>query len=74
MNTAISLPGQEEYVELVCDFLEHLPKGMVIQRLTGDPHPDELTAPSWSLNKSQTLGLIHERLKARDTWQGRLAP
>lgn len=65
--------GQEEYVELICDFLEHLPKGMVIQRLTGDPHPDELVAPIWSLNKSQTLGRIHETLKARNTWQGRLA-
>jgi len=64
---------QQEYVELVCDFLEHLPKKMVIQRLTGDPHPDELAAPMWSLNKSQTLSMIHERLIKRNTWQGRLA-
>ena len=65
--------GQQEYVNLVCDFLEHLPKDMIIQRLTGDPHPDELAAPMWSLNKNQTLSLIHEELKKRNTWQGRLA-
>jgi radical SAM protein (TIGR01212 family) len=65
--------SQQKYVDLVCDFLEHLPKNMVIQRLTGDPHPDELAAPMWSLNKNQTLSLIHERLKKRHTWQGRLA-
>ena len=65
--------SQQEYVDLVCDFLEHLPKDVVIQRLTGDPHPDELAAPMWSLNKNRTLALIHERLKKRNTWQGRLA-
>ncbi|MDF1591449.1 MAG: TIGR01212 family radical SAM protein [Desulfobacterales bacterium] len=66
--------GQQEYVDLVCDFLEHLPKDMVIQRLTGDPHPDELAAPIWSLDKNRTLALIQERLAKRNTWQGRLAP
>ena len=40
---------QEEYVNLVCDFLELLPPDMVIQRLTGDPHPHELVVPEWSL-------------------------
>ncbi|MEW6673405.1 MAG: TIGR01212 family radical SAM protein [Thermodesulfobacteriota bacterium] len=63
---------QQEYVDLVCDFLEHLPGNMVIQRLTGDPHPDELVAPQWSLKKSETLNLIHARLTDRNTWQGRL--
>jgi len=65
--------SQLEYVDLVCDFLEHLPRNMVIQRLTGDPHPHELVAPLWSLNKNRTLALIHEGLKKRNTWQGRLA-
>ena len=64
--------GQQEYVDLVCDFLERLPSNMVIQRLTGDPHPEELVAPKWALNKSQTLNMIKDRLAARDTWQGKL--
>jgi radical SAM protein (TIGR01212 family) len=64
--------GQQEYVDLVCDFLERLPRDMVIQRLTGDPHPEELVAPKWALNKSQTLNMIKNRLAARDTWQGKL--
>ena len=61
-----------EYVDLVCDFLERTPKRVVIQRLTGDPHPDELVAPHWSLNKKDTLEMIRHRLEQRDTWQGRL--
>jgi radical SAM protein (TIGR01212 family) len=64
---------QEEYVELVCEFLEYLPGNMVIQRLTGDPHPEELVAPEWSLKKNETLALIRTKLEAKDTWQGRLA-
>lgn len=43
--------AQREYVDLVCEFLERLPEDMVIQRLTGDPHPRELVAPQWTLEK-----------------------
>ena len=62
---------QQEYVDLVCDFLERIPPGMVIQRLTGDPHPEELVAPDWSRRKSETLQKINETLEKRDSWQGK---
>ncbi len=62
---------QEEYVDIVCDFLERIPKDMVIQRLTGDPHPDELVAPRWSIQKAETLAQIKETLEKRDSWQGK---
>ncbi len=63
---------QQEYVDLVCDFLEYIPSRVIIQRLTGDPHPAELTAPQWSLKKSDTLAKIKETLEKRDSWQGKL--
>ena len=63
---------QQEYVDLVCDFLERIPSTMVIQRLTGDPHHEELVAPAWSMNKMETLSLIKDTLERRDTRQGRL--
>ena len=63
---------QREYVERVCDVIERLPGEMIIQRLTGDPHPDELAAPLWALRKTETLSMIRDRLAERDTWQGRL--
>jgi len=62
---------QSEYVELVGDFLERLPSRIIIQRLTGDPHRDELVAPMWSLKKSETLQLIKQSLEDRNTWQGK---
>jgi radical SAM protein (TIGR01212 family) len=63
---------QPEYVDLVCDFLERIPPDMIIQRLTGDPHPDELVAPHWALKKSETLAQIRQTLVKRDSWQGKL--
>jgi radical SAM protein (TIGR01212 family) len=62
---------QQQYVDLVCDFLERIPGDMVIQRLTGDPHPEELVAPQWSIKKAQTLSMIKETLEKRDSWQGK---
>ena len=62
---------QEDYAQLVCDFLELLPKNMIIHRLTGDPHPEELVAPLWSMKKKETLALINKTMKERDSWQGK---
>lgn len=64
---------QKEYVDWTCDVLERLPKTAVIHRLTGDPHPDELVAPKWSLDKRGTLTAIEQRLEERDTRQGQPA-
>jgi len=62
---------QQAYVETVCDVIERIPPHVVVQRLTGDPHPDELIAPDWALKKSDTLNRIRLRLEQRDTWQGK---
>ncbi len=62
---------QAEYADLVCEFLEYLPPDMVIQRLTGDPHPEELAAPEWSLDKKGTLKMIAETMEKQDRWQGK---
>jgi radical SAM protein (TIGR01212 family) len=61
---------QDEYVDIVCEFLSLVPESVVIQRLTGDPHPDELVAPVWSRNKKETLSLIEQTLAARNIRQG----
>ena len=61
---------QEEYVRLVCDVLERLPASVVVQRLTGDPHPDELVAPQWSRDKRSTRALILDEMRCRGTVQG----
>jgi len=62
---------REEYAELAVDFLERIPPHIVVQRLTGDPGHSELHAPEWVKQKRNNLKLIQERLKERDTWQGK---
>jgi len=64
---------QTAYVDLVCDFLERIPDDMIVQRLTSDPHPHELVAPHWALNKMETLSRIQAELERRDSRQGRLS-
>jgi radical SAM protein (TIGR01212 family) len=61
---------EEEYVRLVADFLELLPPHLVIHRLTGDPHPEELVAPAWCRDKSRVLAGIREELFHRGSRQG----
>jgi radical SAM protein (TIGR01212 family) len=62
---------REEYIEVAVEFLERIPSRVVIQRLTGDPVHSELLAPEWVKDKGTNLKLIQERLKERDTWQGK---
>jgi radical SAM protein (TIGR01212 family) len=69
---AVTMLGRDEYVGLVCDFLERLPASMVIHRLSGDAPPDYLVAPLWCLDKPGLLHAIHAELERRDSRQGRL--
>lgn len=61
---------QQDFVARACDFLELLPPGVVIQRLTGDPRRKELVAPHWALRKQETLSLIEKELEKRGSSQG----
>lgn len=66
----VSLLSREEYVTLVCDFLERLDPAVCIQRLTGDGGRDHLIAPLWSLAKFEVLNAIDAELERRGTCQG----
>ncbi|MCF8094492.1 MAG: TIGR01212 family radical SAM protein [Desulfobacteraceae bacterium] len=63
---------RDEYADLVCGFLARLRKDIVIQRLTGDPGPDELIAPQWARNKSGTLEKIQKTMEESELYQGSL--
>ncbi len=63
--------SRDEYVDVVCDFIALLPPQVVIHRLTGDPHPHELLAPEWALEKQKNLQAIRDTLERRDIWQGK---
>lgn len=62
---------QEEYIDLLCDSVELLPKDMVIHRLTGDGAKKLLIAPQWSGNKRNVLNSVQKAFRERDIVQGR---
>ena len=65
----IRVMGRDDYVGLVCDFLERLKPRISIQRLTGDGGRD-LVAPLWSQAKFEVLNAIDVELERRGSRQG----
>lgn len=57
---------QEEYVDLVCDGMEILPKDIVYHRITGDPFRDNLITPEWTKYKCRVISSIQKELKNRN--------
>jgi len=67
----LTLMTREAYVGTVCDILEILPPGMVIQRLTADGYREIFLGPAWAGNKLAVLNAIDRELETRDSWQGK---
>ena len=61
---------KEEYVNIVCDQLEHLRGSIVINRITADPKVDDLIEPTWLIKKFGVLNEIDKEFKRRGTYQG----
>jgi len=70
LDKKVRVLDRDEYVGLVCDFLERLDPGIVVQRLTGDGNRADLIAPLWSLQKFEVLNCIDGELERRGTRQG----
>lgn len=62
----------EEWIELVCDFLERLDPSIVVQRLFGWAPAEHLIAPRWNRTKAEILLEIERELEKRDSRQGKL--
>ena len=62
---------REEYVDIVCDELELLREEIVINRITGDPNPDELIEPKWLIKKFGVLNEIDKEMARRNSYQGK---
>jgi len=66
----IDFQSEDEYVELVCDFLEYIPKETTIHRLAGNGMSSTLIAPLWLSKKFDCLNKIDRTFEQRGTWQG----
>ncbi len=63
--------GHEEYLDLLCDFVERLDPNIVIERLFGEAPFGLLVAPNWRRNKNDLVLDIKRKFEERDVRQGR---
>lgn len=68
----IDFMSEEDYINLVCDFLEILPETTTIHRLAGNGLKKNLIAPRWLGKKLDALNKIDRELEKRDSWQGKV--
>ena len=66
----IDFMSEEEYVNLVCDFLEILSPQTTIHRLAGNGLKKNLIAPKWLGAKLDCLNKIDKELIKRNSYQG----
>ncbi len=68
---AFEVLTKEDYLDILCDCVEILPKTTVIHRLTGDAPKSLLVAPLWSADKKSVLNSIHQTFAKRSIQQGK---
>ncbi len=62
--------GYEEYLNLLCDFIERLESDIVIERLFGEAPLGLLVAPNWQRNKNDLVLDIQRKFEERNVRQG----
>lgn len=67
------LYGVDEYIDLAIDYIERIPRTMVIERFVSQSPRDLLIAPDWGLKNYQFVDRLRRRMAQRNTWQGRLS-
>ena len=60
----------ENYIDILIDAINILPKDIVIHRLTGDGAKKDLIAPLWSADKKNVLNSINKAFKENKVLQG----
>lgn len=61
----------EEWVDLVCRFLERLNPNFIVERLYGDAPKRLLIEPQWCRNGVKIIQAIQKELRRRNTFQGK---
>lgn len=70
-ETGFHVLTRDEYVNIVCDQLEHLRPEIVINRITGDPKASDLIEPNWLIKKFCVLNEIDKEMARRNSYQGK---
>lgn len=60
-----------EYMDILFDCIERIPRNIVIHRITGDAPKNYLVEPLWSGDKKMVLNAINKEMEKRDIMQGK---
>ena len=63
--------GLNEYMDILFDCIERIPRDIVIHRITGDAPKKYLVEPQWSGDKKMVLNTINKEMEKRDIIQGK---
>ena len=59
-----------EYLAVVCDMVERIPRHFIIERLMGELDGPDILAPLWGKHKGEILQMIEAEFARRGTYQG----
>jgi radical SAM protein (TIGR01212 family) len=68
----LTLLTKEEYIKILCDFLERIPESFAVLRLVSTAVKDYLVAPLWINDKIKFKEAVNRELERRGTYQGYL--
>ena len=64
------LPTAEEYVDLVLEYISHLPSSLVLERFVSQSPPEYVIAPRWGLKHHEFSALVKKAIQKRSTQLG----
>lgn len=64
------LPTAEEYVDLVLEYISHLPSSLVLERFVSQSPPEYVIAPRWGLKNHEFSALVKKAVQKRSTQLG----
>ena len=64
------LPTAEEYVDLVLEYISHLPPSLVLERFVSQSPPEYVIAPRWGLKNHEFSALVKKAIQKRSTELG----
>ena len=57
-----SVPTAEEYIDLVLDYISHLPSTLVLERFVSQSPPEYVIAPQWGLKNYEFTNLVKQEM------------
>ena len=60
-----TVPTAEQYIDLVLEYITHLPATLVLERFVSQSPPEYVIAPQWGLKNYEFTNLVKRKLEAQ---------